>query len=250
MFKKNIIKFLKFIYTIRIILKKYAFAPLDAAPRKKYVQKAWERFHEEQMNESYNFFSKFFLTAHFRTSDQIRDFAIKQAIEKFAEKNYYNLEFGVWTGASTRKFGKKLGNQKIYAFDSFQGLKDIWLGQNVSGEKFDLMGNIPVFEKNIVPIKGWVQDTLPTFIKDNFSENNNKIGFVHMDLDTYESSKFVLQQIKKHLAKNSIIIFDELYNYAGWQMGEFKALTEVFKENEYRYLCFSMDKEQVVIEIL
>ena len=55
---------------------------------------------------------------------------------------------------------------------------------------------------------------------------------------------------KKHLAKNSIIIFDELYNYAGWQMGEFKALTEVFKENEYRYLCFSMDKEQVVIEIL
>ena len=40
MFKKNIIKFLKFIYTIRIILKKYAFAPLDAAPRKKYVQKA------------------------------------------------------------------------------------------------------------------------------------------------------------------------------------------------------------------
>ena len=57
MFKKNIIKFLKFIYTIRIILKKYAFAPLDAAPRKKYVQKAWERFHEEQMNESYNLFT-------------------------------------------------------------------------------------------------------------------------------------------------------------------------------------------------
>ena len=90
----------------------------------------------------------------------------------------------------------------------------------------------------------------PYFYEDFIKNENKKIHFVHMDLDTYESSKFVLQQIKKYLAKNSIIIFDELYNYSGWKVGEFKALTEVFDENEYKYLCFSIDQEQVVIQIL
>ena len=31
------------------------------------------------------------------------------------------------------------------------------------------------------------------------------------------------------MAKDSIIIFDELYNYPGWDVGEYKALKEVFR---------------------
>ena len=44
------------------------------------------------------------------------------------------------------------------------------------------------------------------------------------------------------------ICFDELYNYEGWSVGEFKALTETFEENEYIYKCFSNNGAQVVIE--
>ena len=47
-----------------------------------------------------------------------------------------------------------------------------------------------------------------------------------MDLDTYESSKFVLEKIKPYLEKNCTLIFDELYNYPGWDVGEYKALKE------------------------
>ena len=68
-----------------------------------------------------------------------------------------------------------------------------------------------------------------------------------MDLDTYPSTKYVLKKIKKYLLNDAVILFDELYNMEGWKVGEFKALTEEFKK-EYRYLAFSSDREQVVIQ--
>lgn len=71
-----------------------------------------------------------------------------------------------------------------------------------------------------------------------------------MDLDTYESTKFVLTKIKPRLARGSVILFDQLYNYAGWSVGEYQALIEVFNENEYKFLMFSKIGEQAAIEIL
>ena len=94
---------------------------------------------------------------------------------------------------------------------------------------------MPKTNSNVTLIKGWVQDTVEKFL----DEKKPKINFVHMDLDTYDSSKYVLERIKPYLVKNSIIVFDELYNYPGWDVGEYKALTEVFNENEYKYLAFA-----------
>lgn len=79
---------------------------------------------------------------------------------------------------------------------------------------------------------------------------NNKINFVHIDVDTYETSKFVLEKIKPHLLKDSIILFDELYNFSGWDVGEYKSLIEIFHDNEYRFLSFAKDGRQAVIQIL
>tara|TARA_Y100001980_G_C14547706_1_gene328446 strand:+ start:1442 stop:1663 length:222 start_codon:yes stop_codon:yes gene_type:complete len=71
-----------------------------------------------------------------------------------------------------------------------------------------------------------------------------------MDVDTYESSKFILEKIKPNLVKGAIILFDELYNFEGWDVGEYKALTEVFKEGEYKFISFSIDTSQAAIQIL
>ena len=76
-----------------------------------------------------------------------------------------------------------------------------------------------------------------------------KINFVHIDLDTYESTKFVLKNIKPFLCKNSIILFDELYDFLGWDEGEYKALKEVFDETEYKFLAFSKHGNQSVIQV-
>jgi hypothetical protein len=40
-----------------------------------------------------------------------------------------------------------------------------------------------------------------------------------------------LDLIKPRLAKGATILFDELYNFEGWDVGEYKALTEIFDKN-------------------
>ena len=69
-------------------------------------------------------------------------------------------------------------------------------------------------------------------------------------MDTYSPTRFTLEKIKPYLVKNSIIIFDEYYNYEGWKEGEFKALKEVFSENEFKYNAFNVVSEQCVIQII
>jgi hypothetical protein len=103
----------------------------------------------------------------------------------------------------------------------------------------------PKTKSNVVLIKGWIQDTLPDFLN-----NIKTINFIHMDIDTYESTYFVLKNIKPYLNNGSIIIFDELYNYIGWEENEYRALTEVFSEKEFKYVAFSKDGSEVVIEYI
>ena len=83
-----------------------------------------------------------------------------------------------------------------------------------------------------------------------FIEEKNPKLTVHMDVDTYETTKFVLERIKPHLIKGAIILFDELYNFEGWDVGEYKALTEVFDEKDYKFISFSTDTSQATIKIL
>ena len=68
-------------------------------------------------------------------------------------------------------------------------------------------------------------------------------------MDNYVPTKFVLKKIKPYLVKNSILIFDELYNYPGWKNGEFKALKEEFKEDDFKYKAFNLYGKQCVIQI-
>ena len=71
-------------------------------------------------------------------------------------------------------------------------------------------------------------------------------------MDTYGPTKYTLEKVKPYLVSNAIIIFDEYYNYIGWEEGEYKAFKEVFKDDEYEYKAFSienLDGAQCVIQI-
>ena len=87
---------------------------------------------------------------------------------------------------------------------------------------------------------------MPIFLK----EKNPKINFIHIDVDTYETSKFILDSIKPYLVKGAIILFDELYNFEGWDIGEYKALKETFEESDYKFISFVTDGQQAAIKIL
>ena len=199
---------------------------------------------ENSTRENYEHFKEIFkTTVLFREPWEIRAYAIENSISNDKQKELFFLEFGVYKGASTNFFSKYV--KKLYAFDSFEGLREDWEGSSQGKGAFNLNKKIPKLNSNIEPIVGFVQDTLDDFLK----KHNPKINFVHLDMDTYPSTKYALERLKPFFNKDAIIIFDELYNYPGWKGGEYKALKEVFEDDEYIFKAFNVKEFQAVIQI-
>jgi hypothetical protein len=236
-------KLLHFIKRILTVLRNNCLPSARSAPPSSLS--AYELFTKEQMERSFNTFKPYFLTSVFLDYKIYQKYIIEKAKKNDAENNKFYLEFGVWVGTTINNFSKYVKN--IYGFDSFEGLKEDWTGQpNHLKGTFNLNKKLPKLNNNVVPIIGWVQDTLPPFLE----KYKPKINFVHMDMDTYETTKFVLTKIKPYLLKNSIIAFDELYNYPGWEVGEYKALKETFNEKEYKFISFCIDGPQAALQII
>ncbi|WP_413684005.1 class I SAM-dependent methyltransferase [Prochlorococcus sp. MIT 1011] len=196
------------------------------------------------VDETFTYFKNDFeKSVLFEDVYSIREYALKNALFNDKNKEYYYLEFGVWKGESAN-FWSKFVN-KLYCFDSFEGLREDWGGRNAPIGKFTNNKKIPKLNSNIEPIVGWVEDTLDDFL----NRHSPKINFVHLDMDTYSPTKFTLEKLKPYLVKNSIIIFDELYNYYGWKHHEYKALKEVFNEDEFVFKAFNLRAAQCVIQI-
>tara|TARA_B100000795_G_scaffold250740_1_gene219115 strand:- start:121 stop:834 length:714 start_codon:yes stop_codon:yes gene_type:complete len=195
--------------------------------------------------ESYEYFKETFkTTVLFRDCRDLRKYAIEKAISNNNQKELFSLEFGVWKGDSTNFFSKYV--KKLYAFDSFEGLGEDWRGnRDMPKGAFNLDKKIPELNSNIEPVVGFVQDTLDDFL----IKYHPKINFVHFDMDTYSPTKYTLERIKPLLVKDAILVFDELYNYPGFQEGELKALKEVFNDDEYIFKAFNVLGTQVVIQI-
>jgi hypothetical protein len=208
-----------------------------------FKETPFEKYQRENLNESYNRFKKYFSKSIFLKDDKIKIFAILKALEIKDEGLY--LEFGVHKGKSINFLSNLIKDKIIYGFDSFEGLKEDWKGTQATKGTFNLNGKIPSLNKNVSPIKGWIQDTLPIFLK-----RSDNINFIHIDVDTYDTSNFILKNIKPFLNNGAVILFDELYNCIGWEENEYKALIENFNEKEYDYLAFSKEGSQVLIKYI
>ena len=230
---------LQIIRRVLNVFKKYAY-PNYEVPKSVYLI-----YVEDQNYQCFLHFKELLKSTLLLTTKKIREHAIKEAIKNDANSDCYYLEFGVYSGTSIRFFSKYLTKNKIYGFDSFEGLKEHWLGTTVTKGTFDLKKKVPTLPNNVIAVEGWIQDTLPPFL----NEKNPKINFVHIDVDTYETTKFILDLIKPRLAKGATILFDELYNFEGWDVGEYKALTEIFNKNEYKFEAFAHDGRQALIKI-
>lgn len=177
------------------------------------------------------------------------DFAIREYSLKQTPVQGMLLEFGVFQGTSINHIAKTLSNagdqRIIHGFDSFEGLSHDGAGWVWEKGRFDRGGVLPQVENNVSLHKGWIDDTLPPFLE---KYPNEKIAFIHVDVDIYEPAKTILTLCKNRLMPGSIIVFDELIGYAGWRFHEYKALYEVFDESEFEYIAFS-DKFQAAIKI-
>lgn len=169
----------------------------------------------------------------FRSRPNLWSFALNQV----ATKGIF-IEFGVSWGKSINYFAKRLPKDKtIFGFDSFQGLRENFTGTGFGKEAFTTGGKLPKVPDNVVLVKGWFKDTLPSFLEQNL----NTISFIHMDADTYESTKEVLDLVADRIKFGTIVVFDEYIGNPNWINNEYKAWKEfVAKKNiNYQYIAFS-----------
>ena len=171
------------------------------------------------------------------------------------------LEFGVFKGASFSKllaFRKILENEdsrKIVGFDDFglftaKGSKD----DKQFAKKFDkLLGkgtSKEVLEKdfeknghkNFELIKGDVVKTLPIYLRNN---KGFKISLLHLDLDIFRPTKFVLEQLFNRMQKNGIILIDDY----GEIYGATKAVDDFFKNKKLKLEKLSFYKRPSFIKV-
>jgi hypothetical protein len=156
-------------------------------------------------------------------------------------------EFGVWQGESINFFARTCPRARVFGFDSFEGLEEDWYGYVLQKGHFSTKGQLPKVESNVTLIKGWFEDTLPNFVKSLALE---QILILHMDADTYKPSKYVLNSLAKNLGSGSILIFDEYFGYASYQLHEFKAFQEFVTKFSINYKYIAYTNMQVAIEIL
>ena len=218
---------------------KHYITPIEAKDQKLRL-----KLEDELIDQTFNHFKEDFKKSLlFDDKWKLRKYAVETSLLNDQNEEFFYLEFGVWIGRSTNYFSKLV--KKLYCFDSFEGIKEDWVGTDLPRNYFSLNKKIPKLNSNVEPVVGWVEDTLDDFLK----KHNPKINFIHLDMDTYSPTKFTLEKLKPYMVKNAIIIFDEYYNYIGWENGEYKALNEVFKKDEFEYKAFCLSECQVAIQI-
>lgn len=165
------------------------------------------------------------------------------------------IEFGVRWGQNMALFTSFRNiyepynmSRKIIGFDTFEGFPNVSphdgtshtvkVGAlSVTQDYENFLEEVLLAQEQLAPrchikkhelIKGDVNDTLPVYLKEH---PETIISLAYFDLDLYEPTKKTLERIRPHLAKNSVIGFDELVleEYPG----ETQALKEAWGINDF-----------------
>jgi len=154
--------------------------------------------------------------------------------EKFKNTNYSFVECGVAKGGCLALMSYTAGNNnKIYGFDSFEGMPDITekdisdynksniyggfgsVGDNLSGgieNVYNTFKTLNIAMKNTTLIKGFFKDTLN--IPENIDSIGN-IGVLRLDGDWYESTLICLEKLYDKVVVGGIIIIDDYGHWIG-----------------------------------
>jgi hypothetical protein len=154
------------------------------------------------------------------------------------------LEFGVYRGKTINIIAGQIQGP-VYGFDSFEGLPDYW--RDTFDQGAFAVPDLPQVNANVKLIKGWFSETLPGFLK----EHPEKFSFVHVDCDLYGSTVSVFTLGEDRFQENTVIVFDEYFNYPGWKQGEYRAFMEFLSRTDFtfEYLGYCRMSEQVAVRL-
>lgn len=142
-------------------------------------------------------------------------------------------EFGVFQGYSLREI-KNWRKGEVFGFDSWEGLPSKW--ETGATDKIHDRGHFACQIPKDLPHKtylvpGWFNETIPEWKQ----KHTDKLAFIHIDCDLYESTKDILNGLNDRISKGTILLFDEIIDFAddwykNWREGEWKALNEWLTE--------------------
>jgi hypothetical protein len=154
------------------------------------------------------------------------------------------LEFGVFSGRSINRIAENWSGT-VYGFDSFEGLPEDWREGYDKGAfaRQDLPAVLP----NVELVVGWFDRTLPTFL----DAHPGPVSFLHVDCDLYSSTQTLFTQLRERIVPGTIILFDEYFNYPGWEMHEFKAFQEFVETTgmQYEYIGLHPNHQKVAVRV-
>ena len=155
------------------------------------------------------------------------------------------LEFGVFQGSSLEVIAEGRGRRDVYGFDSFQGLPEDYR-PHVRAGAFATDGLPEVAGAELVV--GWFQDTLPGFL----AAHPGPVHLLHVDGDLYSSAVTVLEHVGPRLVPGSVVVFDEFFNFPGWEQHEYRAWREHLDRTGARvaYEAYTSNNEQVVVRVV
>lgn len=148
------------------------------------------------------------------------------------------LEFGVGQGTSLALIARHVvrppaaaaaAGGVVYGFDSFGGLPEDWRPGFPAG-KFGSVGRVPPtfappLRGRLELVQGLFEHSLPPFLR----RCSGPVALLHIDSDLYSSAAFVLTTLlrARRLVAGSVVVFDELLGYCGFEEGELLALFQV-----------------------
>jgi hypothetical protein len=198
---------------------------------------------------------KEFIEANFSQAKPINTDAghLRYCSDQVALEGVY-LEMGVCTGRTINFIAALNPEKPIYGFDSFEGLPSDWDRPDVSIPKktfaFKNPQMLPAVLHNVSLIKGMFEETLPKFKEEVLK--STPIAFIHIDCDLYEPTKTIFDVLGDNFVPGSVIVFDEYYNYVGYEQHEFKAFQEFLQKAGKRAkpLAFNQYYEQASFVIV
>lgn len=174
------------------------------------------------------------------------DYFLKYVLSKVS-KDGLLLGVGVYNANSINYFANLRPQQEFHGFYSFEGLPEDWSGWQLDKGTFSMDGMMPKVRENVTLHKGWFEKTIPEFSKQH---KNEKIAFMHIDCDTYVSTKNIFTHLGDRLQSGTVIVFDEYFNYPSWKEHEYKAFSEFCDANniKFHYCAFCYEKAAVIID--
>lgn len=159
--------------------------------------------------------------ANFLTRAQILEMCVRASLR--VPGNI--MEFGVADGSSTRvirhtlsRYGRKyfapFSNKKIFALDSFEGLREQF--ENAPIGMF--AGAVPKI-KGVQFVKGYFEETCTEALR----QQVKSVAFAHLDADLFSSTLCALHWLGPMLSTGSLLLFDE---FTGGEFAEFKAFDQ------------------------